>query len=386
MALNCGTLIVGQGLSGQPSATEAPEQIGVRTLGDQMSIEDRVHFVLDPRTMTDELIAPRVQPTIALSDRIRHPNLWQVAGGIEVGQCAGVDLVGLHMGVRDGFHLERVGDHHALHEWRQHPRHGHAVAGRLDHHLIRCQKAFAEAFQCRSSHIDTTCPSKPTLLPENHLPKGSVSIYPDYASHARLLFVQRTGAAGYTTTTDSRSRRNRASRRGGQLLTRARSSTYKIGLPAPSCSRRLCPGWSHHMPRSRKPQPDIGAGTLIPVTNILQWKKDGLARSFTLTWMLSMRPSSSATTRVSKIDRWRSAIRRSEAWLLQRVTKHGALGFAPQCLRRSRCGGVPILCSSRLGSRSTAPSLNRSMRSSRTTRPWSSRSLLTRPTLTSLTI
>jgi DNA polymerase IV len=77
-----------------------------------------------------------------------------------------------------------------------------------------------------------------------------------------------------------------------------------------------------------------------------------------------MPPSSSATTRISKIDRWRSAIRRSEAWLLQRVTKHGALGFAPQCLRRSRCGGVPSLCSSRRGSRFTAPSRNKSTRSS----------------------
>jgi len=32
-----------------------------------------------------------------------------------------------------------------------------------------------------------------------------------------------------------------------------------IGLPAPSCSRRLCPGWSHHTPRSRGLQPSIGA-------------------------------------------------------------------------------------------------------------------------------
>ena len=40
-----------------------------------------------------------------------------------------------------------------------------------------------------------------------------------------------TGAAGNTTTTDSRSRRNRASRRGGQLLTRARSSSYTSACP-----------------------------------------------------------------------------------------------------------------------------------------------------------
>ena len=118
--------------------------------------------------------------------------------------------------------------------------------------------------------LEACRPSKPTFLPENHLAKGSVSIYSDYASHARLLFVQRTGAAGYTTTTDSRSRRNRASRRGGQLVTRARSSTSKdrpartFVLPAP-LSRMVTP-----YAAIQKPQPDIGAGTLIPVTNAIE--------------------------------------------------------------------------------------------------------------------
>lgn len=66
-----------------------------------------------------------------------------------------------------------------------------------------------------------------------------------------------TGAAGDTTTTDSRSQRNRASRRGGQLLTRARGSSYAsacphIVLPVP-LSR-----WSHHTPRRRTPQRNVG--------------------------------------------------------------------------------------------------------------------------------
>src|SRR3954452_25310267 len=66
-----------------------------------------------------------------------------------------------------------------------------------------------------------------------------------------------TGAAGDTTTTDSRSRRNRASRRGGQLLTRALGSSCvsacpHIVLPVP-LSR-----WSHHTPRSRIPQRNVG--------------------------------------------------------------------------------------------------------------------------------
>ena len=43
-----------------------------------------------------------------------------------------------------------------------------------------------------------------------------------------------------------------------------------IGLPAPSCSRCLCPGWSHHTPRTRDPQPDFGTRNLIPVTNPIE--------------------------------------------------------------------------------------------------------------------
>src|SRR5437588_4337734 len=66
-----------------------------------------------------------------------------------------------------------------------------------------------------------------------------------------------TGAAGDTTTTDSRSQRNRASRRGGQLLTRALGSSCVSAcphfmLPVP-LSR-----WSHHTPRCRTPQPNVG--------------------------------------------------------------------------------------------------------------------------------
>jgi len=46
------------------------------------------------------------------------------------------------------------------------------------------------------------------------------------------LPIEEKGAWGLTTTTDPRSQRNRASRRGGQLQTRARGSSYNIGLPA----------------------------------------------------------------------------------------------------------------------------------------------------------
>jgi hypothetical protein len=44
----------------------------------------------------------------------------------------------------------------------------------------------------------------------------------------------------------------------------------RIGLPAPSCSRCLCPGWSHHTPRSRRPRPNLGTEIFIPVTNAVE--------------------------------------------------------------------------------------------------------------------
>ena len=58
---------------------------------------------------------------------------------------------------------------------------------------------------------------------------------------------QRLGACGDTTTTDSRSQRNRGGRRGGQLLTRALGSWYGTATRT-WCPRRLYPGWSHHTP------------------------------------------------------------------------------------------------------------------------------------------
>ena len=42
-----------------------------------------------------------------------------------------------------------------------------------------------------------------------------------------------------------------------------------IGLPAPSCSRCLCPGWSHHTPGPAS-RPNRGTVIFIPVTNAIE--------------------------------------------------------------------------------------------------------------------
>jgi Transposase, Mutator family len=99
-------------------------------------------------------------------------------------------------------------------------------------------------------------------LPISHLPV------------ARSLFGGRQ--AGETTPTDPRSRRNRASRRGGQLLTRAHGPPNKNGLPdlfSPRCpsSRTVAP----YSPASRlqtldRSWAEAGTGTFIPVTNSIE--------------------------------------------------------------------------------------------------------------------
>src|SRR5204862_6535626 len=59
-------------------------------------------------------------------------------------------------------------------------------------------------------------------------PDRCISVSP---LHLHRPSIDDVGAGGRTTPTDPRSKRNRASRRGGQVLTRARSATYKNGLP-----------------------------------------------------------------------------------------------------------------------------------------------------------
>jgi hypothetical protein len=73
---------------------------------------------------------------------------------------------------------------------------------------------------------------------------------------------------GTTTPTDPRSRRIRASRRGGQLLTRARSPSSKSGLPILRSSQRPCPGSSQPTRPTAAGQP--GAPPFILDTNPLE--------------------------------------------------------------------------------------------------------------------
>jgi hypothetical protein len=114
--------------------------------------------------------------------------------------------------------------------------------------------------------------------------------------------------------------------------------------------------------------------------------KSGFARSYTSTWTLSTRRSSSATMRPSRASQWLSAIRPNAASLPQRAMRLGVSAFARRCRQSSRPGSAPNSCLSPQGSMSTAKCPNRFKRSSRTTPPWSNRFLSMRPIWMSPTI
>lgn len=62
MSFDCRGFVIGDHLSRKPDPAQPPKQIGMRTWRDQMSMQDRVHLILDLRTVPDNLVAPRHQP------------------------------------------------------------------------------------------------------------------------------------------------------------------------------------------------------------------------------------------------------------------------------------------------------------------------------------
>jgi hypothetical protein len=118
----------------------------------------------------------------------------------------------------------------------------------------------AQPFKGGPGHVDPAEAAEPAVLPNHHRAEGSLDIDANPMQerwptpHLRM----------------SASRRNRASRRGGQRLTRARGSACESACPhlrAPGASvpdggairRKL-------VTRSRV----FGAGSLIPVTNAIE--------------------------------------------------------------------------------------------------------------------
>jgi hypothetical protein len=126
-------------------------------------------------------------------------------------------------GVGDGAQLQRVGHDDPPHMRLQKANHRGGVAGRLEHGLIVGAQAACKLGQLVARQLKPMLCGDHPVLENRNLGKAAVDVQTDrFACSSPLLFVG--SRRDCTTTTDPRSQRNRAGRRGGQITTRARSS------------------------------------------------------------------------------------------------------------------------------------------------------------------
>jgi hypothetical protein len=103
-------LVGGKNLASQPGTADTAEKIGMRTTRHEMRMQNRMNLVLDPRAMTDDLIATRHESPHALRRGRRYPDFRQKSCRVEARQNACVDLIGLHMRVGNRPDQQRIGD------------------------------------------------------------------------------------------------------------------------------------------------------------------------------------------------------------------------------------------------------------------------------------
>src|ERR1700689_17089 len=88
--------VLGQDLVKKPCPPAGPAQIGVRTGGDQMAVQDRLNDILQSRSLSDDLIAPGYLPAKRLRRLVRNPDFRQKAACIKLSEDAGVDHIGFY--------------------------------------------------------------------------------------------------------------------------------------------------------------------------------------------------------------------------------------------------------------------------------------------------
>ncbi|CAO4149463.1 hypothetical protein GPNCGGLF_LOCUS3157 [Methylorubrum aminovorans] len=223
-------LVPGQRLCQQPGPSPRPKQIGVGTGRHEMRMQDRLHHRLQPRPLQDDLgaacdLAPERKRCL-----VRDPDLRQKATGIEPRQHGRVDDVGLDPRLGDQPHLARVGDHHPADMRPDHLRDRAGVAGRLDHDMIVVRQRLGERRQVIARHADPTKTPDRAVFEHHRLGENAVDVQ-SHNPHEPVSSSRLRELAGNTATTDPRSQRIRASRRGGQITAWARSPSSK-GRPA----------------------------------------------------------------------------------------------------------------------------------------------------------
>lgn len=234
-------LISGQVLAREPLAADAGEQVRVRARRHKVPRQDPMHLVLQPGALLDQMGPSGHQPAAHPCSVVRDPSLGQEVRGQQLGQDPSVDLVGLDLRLGDRSGLARVRHHNTGNERAQHRRDRIAVRRRLQRNLVVALEGRCPLAQVLGLHADPALVSTEPVLDDGDLRERAMHVHPDRSHHATPHFssVMRNRWAE-ATETDSRSQRSQASRGGGHVQTRARSSRC----------RSACPGMFLRTPRT----------------------------------------------------------------------------------------------------------------------------------------
>ena len=186
-------------------------------------------LVLESRAMAHDLKAPGNQPTFAFGGSIRCPDFRQVPSGSQACQRPCIDLVGLHVGMGDRFDLAiPPGCSRSPRSLPRPSRRGDCPDPRAPTESCRPDQGAGEHRSPRSpprQRFDGCLFRRRVACSLSRVDDGSGGRHDTYG----FALAAQPGESQWQPANNTSS----------QLMVR-------IVLPAPSCSRGLCPGWSNH--------------------------------------------------------------------------------------------------------------------------------------------
>jgi hypothetical protein len=192
----------------------------------------RVDLVFRARARPHELRPAREAAAHHPDPFVRRPHAVELARPQQLGERAGVEPAGL------GAHLADTGvarrhDNHARNVRLDDPRDLPRIAGHLKRDPVTRIEALREELERLRARRDPPARTQPAVGDDRHLAEVAVDIQ-RYRSLLSLRTVdrRRRRTGGQTTSTDPRSQRNRASRRGGHRKARAQGPSSKTACPA----------------------------------------------------------------------------------------------------------------------------------------------------------
>jgi hypothetical protein len=141
-----------------------------------MRMQDRLDDVLQPGTLTHDLVAAGDLPAQGLRHLIGDPHLGEETTGVELRQHTSVDRIGFDLGVRDDPHLLGVRDYDPFHMRPDDGGDRGCIAGRFHHDHVVLRQCRCELLQQLAPHADAPQSLEPAIFQSHRLSKGAVAV------------------------------------------------------------------------------------------------------------------------------------------------------------------------------------------------------------------